>query len=90
MDRLKHPRRSPVSESAPDWNTTASGAYISITLQEGHCEQALEPRSEARMITSSVNAPADARRKRRTFSVGRVHGLNDPPALAITGLNSKL
>ena len=32
MDRLKHPRRSPVRESAPDWNTTASGAYISITF----------------------------------------------------------
>ena len=33
MERLKQPRRSPASESAPHWRTIAHGTYVSTTLE---------------------------------------------------------
>lgn len=32
MERLKQPKRSPASESAPHWRTIAAGRYISTVL----------------------------------------------------------
>lgn len=33
MERLKQPKRSPASESAPHWRTIAPGTYVSTTLE---------------------------------------------------------
>ena len=33
MERLKQPKRSPASESAPHWRTMAPGWYVSTTLE---------------------------------------------------------
>lgn len=33
MERLKQPKRSPASESAPHWSTMAPGRYVSTTFE---------------------------------------------------------